>query len=165
MLQVSGAWAKSVFIDAMFPLNGWRSRGRPADTYPRGTLFNSHPFAWGWHHQLSFEFTQKPFSRSWEGFSEASAEWSCCLRTTFVWDSRASLHERTCLVTVSFQFLTRICILKLVNLHLSTLPPPLAPTLSFQAENCPQSSCPAGLSSEPIGTSDSLTIFSARDVD
>lgn len=122
----------------------WMAEGQgvaPPTRTHGGTLFNSHPLAWRWHHQLSFEVTQKPFSQSWEGFSEASAEWSCCLRTTFVWDSRASMHERTCLVTVSFQFLTHICILKLVNLHLTMVPPPVAPALSFQSEICAWSSC------------------------
>lgn len=60
------------------------------------------------------------------------------------------------------------------HLHLKTCqpppkyappPPPLAPALSFQSENCPRSSCTTGLSSEPIGTSHLLTIFSAHDAD
>lgn len=127
-LQVPGAPAEPLCRQN----DPWMGGGLPGDT---GTLFNSHPFARGWHHQLSFEVAQKPFSRPRQGFPKA---WSCCLRTTFVWGSRAALHEQTCLGTRPFQFLTHICILKLVKLHLSTsLPPGLAPAPSFQAELCP----------------------------
>lgn len=44
-LQVPGAHAEPASAGAVPPLNGCGSRGRPAATYPRGTLFNSHPLA------------------------------------------------------------------------------------------------------------------------
>lgn len=74
------AWAKP----ALLPLSAECPHEDPVHLPPISMGVTSPAELWGYTKALSW---------SWEGFPKASTEWSCCLRTTFVWDSRVSLHE------------------------------------------------------------------------